>query len=91
MEPAVLSGHFARERIDGRVDRAFKVQVRAHRPAGHTDIADDLPAFDKLASRDQILSRPPESKLSGIWRISVCQRGRSEESAESQKLAFDYA
>ena len=46
---------------------------------------------DKPASRDQILSRSPEAKLSGIRRISVCHRGRSQESAESQKLAIDHA
>ena len=43
------------------------------------------------ASRDQILSRSPEAKLSGIRRISVCYCGRSQEGAESQKLAIDHA
>jgi hypothetical protein len=31
------------------------------------------------------------SKLSGIWRISVCQRGRSEESAQSKRRAIHHA
>ena len=42
-------------------------------------------------SRDQILSRQSEAKLSGIWRISVCHRGRSEESAQSKKLDIHHA
>ena len=46
---------------------------------------------DKYERCDQILSRQPEAKLSGIRRISVCQRGRSEESAQSQKLGVDHA
>ena len=43
---------------------------------------------DKHAGRDQILSRSPEAKLSGIRRISVCQRGRSEESTQSQRARY---
>ena len=46
---------------------------------------------DKHASRDQILSRSSEAELSGIRRISVCHRGRSQESAQSQERAIDHA
>ena len=46
---------------------------------------------DEPAGRDQVLSRSPETQLSGIRRISVCHRGRGEESAQSQRRGIDHA